>query len=126
MEISRTDHLSIRATAARYLPASRRVKVTLSNGVELIFPADIAQGLVGASDSDLRIIEITPLGLGLHWPKLDADLLVEGLFAGFLGSRQWMRDHLAKAGSVKSAKKAAASRLNGSKGGRPPKLTSRR
>lgn len=126
MEISKTDHLSIRATAARYLPASRRVKVTLSNGVELIFPADMAQGLVGASDSDLRIIEITPLGLGLHWPKLDADLLVEGLFAGFFGSRQWMRDHLAKAGSVKSAKKATASRLNGSKGGRPPKLTSRR
>jgi hypothetical protein len=42
-------------------------------------PVSLAQGLAGAKASDSADIEITPTGLGLHWPKLDADLYLPSL-----------------------------------------------
>jgi hypothetical protein len=81
----------------------------------------LAQGLANAQASELIDIEISPQGTGLHWPKLDADLTVEGLLAGLFGSRSWMRTHAAKAGRVKSIAKTQAAKVNGAKGGRPRK-----
>ena len=64
--------------------------VQLSTGIELTFPAALAEGLASASPGDLAEIEVSPSGLGLHWPRLDADLYVPALPRGILGSRSWM------------------------------------
>jgi hypothetical protein len=60
-----------RVTNARYDRRGERIVVSLSNWLELGVPIDLAQGLAGAK-SDPSKIEITPTGLGLHWPRLDA------------------------------------------------------
>lgn len=108
------------AVAARYDRRSSRIVVKLNTDVQISFPARLAEGLADASPQDLGVIEITPSGLGLHWPKLDVDLYVPGLMAGQLGSRRWMGALLGAAGGqARSPAKAASSRENGRKGGRP-------
>ena len=76
--------------SARYNPRRGRVIVQLSTGVEVTFPVKLAEGLASASPEDLAEIEISPTGLGLHWPRLDADLYVPALLQGVFGSRSWM------------------------------------
>ena len=113
---------AVRAASAHYDPRKKLIVLELSNGSTFSFPPNLAQGLGGAPAADLADIEITPLGVGLHWPRLNADLTVEGLLLGMFGSRSWMRAHAAKAGSVKSAAKTRAAQANGAKGGRPRKV----
>ena len=111
------------AVKARYDRHRGRVVVLLDTGVELTFPARLAQGLAGASAENLSEIEISPAGLGLHWPKLDADLHVPSLLQGMLGSKQWMARQLgAEGGRARSAAKVAAAQRNGHRGGRPAKV----
>jgi hypothetical protein len=111
------------ALTAHYDRRGERIVVALSNGLELGVPVDLAQGLAGARASDLSKIEISPTGLGLHWPRLDADLYLPALMEGVFGSRRWMARVMGKAGgrSISSAKQVAA-RANGKLGGRPRKL----
>lgn len=107
-------------TETFYDPEADRVVVVLSTGVELAFPPALAEGLAGASAEDLGTIEVSPSGLGLHWPKLDADLYVPALLQGILGTRRWMAAELGAAGGrTAGPAKAAAARENGRKGGRP-------
>ena len=95
----------------------------LSNGLELGIPVSLAEGLSDARAADLADIEISPTGLGLHWPRLDADLYVPALIEGVFGTRQWMARTLGRAGgSSKSVAKRRASRANGTLGGRPRKV----
>jgi hypothetical protein len=111
-----------RATSAHYDRRGARVVVILSNGLELGVPVDLAQGLAGAKASDLANIEISPTGLGLHWPRLDADLYLPALMNGVFGTRRWMARVLGKAGGqATSLAKQAAARANGKRGGRPRK-----
>ena len=111
-----------RAIAARYDRRVSRVMVSLSNGLELAFPPHLAEGLVDARPADLAAIEITPTGLGLHWPRLNADLYLPALLQGVFGSPRWMAGLLGrKGGLARTAAKATASRENGHKGGRPRK-----
>jgi hypothetical protein len=111
------------ATSARYDKRHARVVVSLHTGVELAFPPALAEGLADATSAELSEIEITPSGLGLHWPRLDVDLYVPALLQGVLGSPRWMAAAaLGRAGgSSRSKAKVAAARANGSKGGRPRK-----
>jgi hypothetical protein len=109
------------AVSARYDARKKLVVVELANGASFAFPPQLAQGLADARAADLAVIELSPLGTGLHWPRLNADLTVEGLLVGVFGSRAWMRQHAAKAGRATSQAKALAARANGAKGGRPRK-----
>lgn len=74
--------------SARYDRRRRRIVVVLGNGLEFSFRAADAEGLAGATADDLSDIEISRTGL--HWQRLDADLSIEGLMAGRLGSAAWM------------------------------------
>ena len=110
------------AVGARYDRRSGRVIVSLSSGVDISFPPDKAEGLENAAPSQLAHIEVTPSGLGIHFPKLDADLYLPALLEGVMGSRKWMAAKLgAQGGKSTSLTKRRASRANGRLGGRPRK-----
>lgn len=82
---------SVKAVSATYDRRIGMVVVELSSGLFLQFrPRDI-QGMEQARPGDLSEIVISPSGLGLHVPKLDADVSVPGLMRGLLGSRAWMQ-----------------------------------
>ncbi len=111
-----------KAVYARYDRRVSRIVIGLDNGLELAFPPRLAEGLEHATPADLSVIEISPLGDGLHWPALDADLYVPGLMAGVFGSKRWMARVLGAAGGrSRTAAKTRAARENGRKGGRPKK-----
>lgn len=114
-----------RAIAARYDDHADKVVVTLANGVDVAFSPRDSQGLESAKPGELALIEITPSGFGLHFPKLDADLYVPAILEGLLGSRRWMAARLgALGGKSRTARKIAASRENGRLGGRGRKAAS--
>ena len=110
------------AVSARYDRRRARIVVALDTGLEMTFPARMAQGLSGADADDLADIEISGAGLGLHWPRLDADLYIPALMQGIFGSKAWMARELgASGGRSRTPAKIAASRRNGQTGGRPKK-----
>ena len=110
------------AVSAEYDARQGRVCIGLSNGVMIMVPVHLLEGIAGAGDADLSEIEITPAGLGLHWPRLDADVYVPALISGVFGSKRWMAAQLGAAGGrASTAAKTAAARENGRKGGRPRK-----
>lgn len=108
------------AVAVRYDAGRDRVVVTLHTGVEVAFPPALEQELSGADPDDLAEIEITPSGLGLHWPRIDGNVYIPSLMQGVFGNRRWMAGMLGSAGGrSRSPAKVAAARANGRKGGRP-------
>ena len=106
--------------SVRYQRSTRRVLLELVSGMQLSVPVDRVQGLSEASASQLSEIEVSPSGLALHWPQLDADVYVPGLLQGALGSKKWMASLMGRVGgkSTSDAKRTAA-RQNGRLGGRP-------
>jgi len=129
-ELARSNGRATRAGEARlatqplaakvhYDSRKARLVVELTNGVILMLPPNLLQGLKGATAAQLAKVEITPLGSGLHWEALDADLGVADLAAGIFGSKNWMSELARLAGSRTSVRKAASSRENGKRGGRP-------
>ena len=92
------------ATAAKY--EAGHIRVELNNGCAFEFPVNQAQDLAGAKAADLRTIEISAAGLGLHWPKLDADLYVPSLVKGIFGTRRWMAEIGAAGGGRRPTRRA--------------------
>nr|WP_299239795.1 DUF2442 domain-containing protein [uncultured Halomonas sp.] len=110
------------ATSARYDRRAKRVIIRLQSGLELAIPPHLLEGLAEATPEALSEVEISPSGLGLHWPQLDADIYVPALLEGQFGSKQWMARQLGAAGGrSRSQAKRNAARTNGTKGGRPRK-----
>jgi len=110
------------ALAARYDRRLGRVLVELSSGLSIAFRPQDAEGLQRAKPEQLRRIEISPSGFGLHFPTLDADLYLPGLLEGLLGSRHFMAAQLGRTGGRKTSRaKRTAVRANGKLGGRPRK-----
>ena len=107
-----------RATVARYDGQRGQVVTELTNGCTFMFPPRLAQGLQTATEDQLAQVEVLGAGYGLHWEALDADLSVPGLLLGLFGTAA----HMARlAGRATSPAKAAAARVNGARGGRPPR-----
>jgi hypothetical protein len=107
------------ARAVRYDSRRGLIVITLEGGCEFSFPVSLAEGLADAPRSKLAKVKISPNGLGLHWPLLEADLYVPGLIEGAFGSRRWMQQIGKIGGASRSPVKARASRENGKRGGRP-------
>src|ERR1700690_1313711 len=87
-----------RAVAAHYDRDQGLIVIQLSSSAYLSFSARDAQGLERARPSQLEEIEISPSGLGIHFPELDADLYLPGLLEGFLGSKRWTASRLGQLG----------------------------
>ena len=59
---------------------TRRIAIHLSSRLIVSFsPCDV-EGLEGTRPSQLNEIEISPSGFGIHFPAVDADLYLPGLF----------------------------------------------
>src|SRR5947199_914386 len=113
--------------SAHYDRARGQIVIHLSSRMDLSFSPRDAEGLELAKPTDLDKIEISPSGLGIYFPMLDADLYLPGLLEGFLGSKRWMASRLGQmGGKSRSAAKRAASKANGRLGGRPKKKAVRR
>ena len=113
-----------RALSAWYDRKNRRIVIQLSSNLDVSFSPENAQGLERAAPSQLEKIEISPSGLGIYFPKLDADLYLPAILEGFFGSKKWMAARLGHAGGKsRSLAKKAASRANGRLGGRPKRKT---
>jgi hypothetical protein len=108
-----------RAASARYDARKARLVIELTNGVILMVPPRLLEGLQDATASELSKVELTPLGSGLHWEALNVDLSVAGLAAGVFGSKTWISELARHAGTHTSPRKSASSRENGKRGGRP-------
>ena len=118
----RVRHTPI-AIDARYDRITDRVVIGLSSGIEIAFRPRYAQGIEHAKPYQLAKIDITPSGLGIHFPKLDVDIYLPALLEGFLGSRRWIAAEMGKIGGKSSTKaKSEAARRNGTLGGRPKKI----
>lgn len=110
------------AVAVRYDRRISRIVIALASGLELSFSPRDAQGLESARPADLADAHISPSGLGVHFPLVDADLYIPALLEGFLGSKRWMAAQAGRLGGQSASKaKAAAARHNGKLGGRPKK-----
>ena len=115
-----------RAVSAHYDRKTGRIVIHLSSKLTVSFSPVDAEGLEDAQPSQLKEIEISPSGYGIHFPAVDADLYVPGLLEGFLGSKAWMASRLGQIGGRSRSKaKKAASKANGRLGGRPRKAIER-
>ena len=92
-----------RAESAHYDAGRNRVIVRLTTGVELGFAPRDVEGLQHASADDLKAIEVQGFGLGIHFPRLDADLYVPALLEGVLGSKRWMATQLGRPAAASAA-----------------------
>lgn len=111
------------AKKVHYDRHSGSVIIDLSNGAFVGFKPRNTQGFEHAEPSQLERAEISPSGLGIYFPLIDADIYLPGFLHGLLGSRKWMAAQLGRiGGSVKSPAKILSARANGKLGGRPKKL----
>lgn len=115
---------SARVIKAGYRRKGDLIVLVLSSGIEVAIPSTLLQGLRGAKPEQLRQIRIEGPGTGLHWPALGVDHYVPALLRGAFGTRQWMAAWGKKGGRAQTSAKAAASKRNGRRGGRPRKHAS--
>lgn len=115
-----------KAKTAKIDPTTRRLVLEMENGVTLLVPVDLVQGLQTDDLKALLDFELVLNGTQIHWDTLDVQFYVESFLQGIFGTQRWMsglREHLAqigrKGGRAKTSAKRAASAENGKKGGRP-------
>lgn len=107
-----------RAAQAHYDADRDTVFVQLKSGCWFGFAPSAVPELSGAAAEDLAAVEVEAFGEALHWEALDADVSVPGIIFDSLDAPAWWARWIA---SRTTAKKAAAARENGKKGGRPRK-----
>lgn len=117
-----------KAVFAEFDNKSKRFVLEMQNGVTLLIPARLIQGLQTDDSKLLSDFHLVAEGSQIHWHSLDVQFYVKSLLEGVFGTPKWMdnlNQHLAvigaKGGARRSEAKTLASRENGKKGGRPRK-----
>jgi hypothetical protein len=116
-----TPQPELRATEAFYDQDHKNLVVRLENGSTITTPISALSEFRGANPSDIAAVELRPRRTSLHWKRLDQDFTVGGLISTVFGRNALMAELGRKGGSATTPTKAAASRENGRKGGRPRK-----
>ena len=107
------------AVSARYDRRTHRLVVQLHQGTILSVPINLVPALNGLADKDVSSVSVLPPGFHLDWPQLDIQVSIAWLLTGMYGSQSVMSVIGRRGGSITSKAKAAATRANGLKGGRP-------
>jgi len=82
---------ALSVVAASYDRQAGRIVVEFNNGFVIAFKACVVQGMEGATSAQLVDIVISPSGLGLYFPALDADLYLPAVIKTLLGnSHKWV------------------------------------
>jgi hypothetical protein len=118
---SRRTNVEPRAASARYDDAGKRVLVELTSGFLFGIPLAQLPEIASAPRSSLAAVEVIGAGNILHWESLDADYSVPALLVSAMGSVRAAKEFARMGGRARTDAKAAASRANGKKGGRPRK-----
>ncbi len=105
---------------ASYNREADTLDLTLRKGITVRFPRLQIWELADKSPDEVCEIEIQPGGDGLTFPRTDVDISVPGLLREELGAL-FARALGRRSRGRTSPKKAASSKENGKKGGRPPK-----
>ncbi|MDB4952157.1 MAG: hypothetical protein JWM27_4806 [Gemmatimonadetes bacterium] len=112
-----------RAEAVAFDARARMVTLRMTTGVEVRLPVGQVAELAAGTDAELAQVALRPGGAAITCPPLDADLYVPGLLSDVLGLGEWWkRERAAEAGRVRTGAKAASSRENGRRGGRPARV----
>jgi hypothetical protein len=107
--------MALGAVIAAYDRRRDAIVLTMRSGAIATIPRSLIPLVADAEPRALADIELSPLGSSLRFPKLDADFAIQGLIRHCFGVNEANRI----AGATKSPARAAASRTNGRKGGRP-------
>lgn len=75
-----------RAKAVRYDARRTRLVIELVSGATLDIPLPMTERLSKASEQERSTMELTPFGLGIHWPLVDEDLYVPRLVEQYTSS----------------------------------------
>jgi len=107
--------LALGASAVTYDRRRDAVILTMRSGAVATIPRLLIPVVADAEPRAAADLELSPMGTSLRFPQLDADFAVLGLIRRAFGVNEANRI----AGATKSPARAAASRANGRKGGRP-------
>ncbi|MBA2335098.1 MAG: DUF2442 domain-containing protein [Blastocatellia bacterium] len=115
-----------KAVSAKYDKRTQRILLEMGNGVTLLVPVSLVQGLKSGDEKKLSDFDLMYDGSEIHWHALDVQFYVEDFLRGIFGTPKWMsslKEHLSeigrKGGSARSIAKRISSAENGKKGGRP-------
>ncbi len=82
MSTSASANATAAARAIRAWTEGRRICVALVDGREVSFPAEKYRRLGGATEEQLREVQIEARGRALRWESIDEDLSIDGILAG--------------------------------------------
>ncbi len=105
------------ARSVRFDHSKGTVVITMRSGAVALIPWSLIPIVSGEKRPRVVGVELSPLCTTLRFPQFDADFSIRSLVRHAFG----MNEGNKIAGSTKSAARAAASRRNGRKGGRPKK-----
>jgi hypothetical protein len=91
----------------------------MRSGMSPVVPRSCIPELEGATARQLESVEVS--GEAVRWDGIDVDVSVPGLLSEMLGPTLSTQAAGRRGGTATSPAKAAASRANGRRGGRPRK-----
>jgi hypothetical protein len=107
------------AKGIRYDRRARAFHFTMRSGAAVTVPVAALREFDNATQGQLQEVKLVAAGSAIEHRGLDIDMSVHGIIRDVFGFDEIQQK---RAGSVKSAAKAAAARANGAKGGRPRKV----